>query len=89
MRLCPKLTTQFHEGKGYEELEQLKSFSLKIQGTTSSVAITERKGKQYVRQIMYINQRHYLQKLPLLLTLQVNQPFSVMFQLLEIIANKG
>ena len=43
--------------RGTKQLEQLKSLSLKIQQTTSkSVAITKKKGKQYVTQIIYINQ---------------------------------
>ena len=51
------------QGKGYKEFEQLKSLSLKIQEATSkSVGINERKGKQYVRQIIYINQGHLLAK---------------------------
>ena len=38
-------------------LKQLKSLSLKIgEATSKSVVITEKKGKQYVRQIIYINQ---------------------------------
>ena len=42
-----------------KELGHLKSLSLKIQETTSkSVVISEKKGKQFVRQIIYINQRH-------------------------------
>ena len=44
---------------GTKELGHLKSLSLKIQETTSkSVVISEEKGKQFVRQIIYINQRH-------------------------------
>ena len=40
-------------------LEQLKPLSLKMQEATSkNVAFTEKKGKQYVRQIMYTNQGH-------------------------------
>ena len=39
--------------------EQSKSLSLKIQEATSkSVVITEKKGKQHVRQITYTNQGH-------------------------------
>ena len=41
------------------KLKQLKSLSLKIQKRTSkSVANTDINGKQYVRQITYINQGH-------------------------------
>ena len=53
------------KGRDKKELEQLKSFSLslKIQEATSkSVAITEKKGKQYVRQISYINHGHLFTK---------------------------
>ena len=49
------------KGRTTKGLEQLKSLSLKIQEATSiSVVITEEKGKQYVRQIIYIyiNQGH-------------------------------
>ena len=61
-----------------KELEQLRSLSLKIQEAISkSVVITEKKGKQYVRQIICINQVH----LPTRFTVQMNQSFSVMFQL--------
>ena len=39
-----------------KELEKLQSFSLKIQEATSkSFQVTKKKGKQYVRQIIYIN----------------------------------
>ena len=47
------------KGRGTKELEELKSLSLKIQKTMSkNVAITEKKGKQYVKQIIYTNQGH-------------------------------
>ena len=47
------------KGRDTKKLEQLKSLSLKIEEAPSkSVAITEEKGKQYVRQIIYINQGH-------------------------------
>ena len=47
------------KGRDTKKLEQLKSLSLKIEEAISkSVAITEEKGKQYVRQIIYINQGH-------------------------------
>ena len=49
---------------------------MKIQEATSkSVVITEKR-KNNVRQIIYINQGIYPQKLPLLLTLQINHQFS-------------
>ena len=45
------------KGRVTKESKQLKSLSLKIQEATSkNVTITEKKGKQYVRQITYINQ---------------------------------
>ena len=47
---------------GTKELEQLKSLSLKIQEATSSVVITKKKGKQYLIQIIYINQGHFPSK---------------------------
>ena len=47
------------KGRGTKELKQLESLSLKTQEATSkSVSITEKKGKKYVRQIIYINQGH-------------------------------
>ena len=70
--------TQFNEGKVYEGIRTIKSLSLKIQETISkSVVIIEKKGKQYVRQIICINQVH----LPTRFSVQMNQSFSVMFQL--------
>ena len=57
VRLCPKRCLM--KGRGTKELGQLKSFSLKIQEATSkSVAITEKNGKQCIRQIIYINHEH-------------------------------
>ena len=48
------------KGRGTKELEQLKSLSLKTEKAMSkSVAIIEKKGKQYFsKQIIYINQGH-------------------------------
>ena len=81
MRLCPKLPSLM-KGRGTKELEQLKSLSLKIlEAMPKRAAITEKKRKQYVRQIIYINQGNLPTKLPLLLTLQMNQSFNVRFQL--------
>ena len=46
-----------------KELEQLKSLGLKIQEATSnSVTITKKKGKQYLKQIIYINHGHLTKK---------------------------
>ena len=75
------------KGRGMKELEQLKSFSLKIQEATSkNVVITEKeKGMCQASHIAIPTRGIYLHKLPLLLTLQMNQPFSVMFQLLKIL----
>ena len=41
-----------------KESEQLKPLRLKIQDATSKNVITKKKRKQYVRQIIYINQGH-------------------------------
>ena len=63
------------KGKGTKE--QLKFLSLKIEEAMSkSLTITEKKGKQYAIQIVNINHGLYLQKVPLLLTLQINQSFN-------------
>ena len=71
--------TQYNEGKGYERIKTIKSLSLKMQEVTSkNVAITEKKGPQYVSQIIHINQKH----LPTKDTpVQMNQPFSLILQL--------
>ena len=71
--------TQYNEGKGYERIKTINSLSLKIQEVTlKNVAITEKKGPQYVRQIIYINQKH----LPTKDThVQINQSFSLIFKL--------
>ena len=65
-----------------KELEQLKHLSLKIdKAPTKNVAITEKNnmsGKSYVPTMGICI---YLQKLSLMLTLQMNQSFN-MFQLL-------
>ena len=64
MRLWPNLMTQFNEGKGNKESEQLKSLSFKIQEATSkNVPMTEKKGKQYARKIIYTNQENLAIKL--------------------------
>ena len=54
------LMIQFNEGKGYERIRTIKIFfSLKIQEATSkSVAVTEKKRKQYVKHIICTNQGH-------------------------------
>ena len=53
------LKNRFNKEKGYKKLKQLKSFSQKIQEATSkSVAITEKKGKQNARKMIYNNQEH-------------------------------
>ena len=50
---CPKWPSSM-KGKGRKKLKQLKALSLKIQDASSkSVVITDKKGKQYVRQIIY------------------------------------
>ena len=53
--------------RGTKELEQVKHLDLKIQKVMSkNVGITsEKKGKQYVRQIIYNNQRHLPTKVTL------------------------
>ena len=51
--------TQFNEGKGCKGITIIKNLSLKIQEATSkSVAVTEKKGKQYVGHIVHTNQGH-------------------------------
>ena len=44
--------------KGAKGLKQVKHFCLKISEATSKKSITERKEKQYFRQIIYTNQGH-------------------------------
>ena len=69
------------KGRDTKELEELKSLSLKMQEATSKKCDHLKKGKQYVRRISYIPTRGiYLEKVPLLLILQMFQLFSVMFQ---------
>ena len=51
------------KGRSENKLEKLKFLSLKIQEATSkSVAITEKKGKHYVTQIIYTKRGHLLTK---------------------------
>ena len=79
--LCLNLMTQLNlmKGKVTKELEQLKSLSLKIQEVTSkNVAVTD---KNEDNMLDIPTRGIYLQKLLLLLTWQMNQSFSVMFQL--------
>ena len=69
--------TQFNEGRGAKELKQLKSLALKIQ---------EAKKENKMSDKSYITTRGINpQKLPLLLTLLMNQLFSVTFQLKKIL----
>ena len=50
---------QFNEGKGCKGIRTIKITDLKnTRSFWKSVAIIEKKGKQYVRQIIYINQGH-------------------------------
>ena len=48
------LMTQFNEGKGYNGIRKIKVS--KFENTKNDVLIIEKKGKQYVRQIIYTNQ---------------------------------
>ena len=48
------LMTQFNEGKGYNGIRTIKVS--KFENTKNDVLIIEKKGKQYVRQIIYTNQ---------------------------------
>ena len=58
VRLC-SVWANIMKGKGYEDVRTIKILSLKIQEATSkSVAITEKNGKQCIRQIIYINHEH-------------------------------
>ena len=58
-QLNDNLVTQFNEGMGYKRITIIKNVSLKIQKATSrSVAVTQKKGKQYIRHIIYTNQGH-------------------------------
>ena len=50
------LMTQFNEGKGYEGIRTIKIS--KFENAKNEVLITEKKGKQYVRQIIYTNQEY-------------------------------
>ena len=50
------LMTQFNEGKGYERIRTIKIS--KFENAKNEVLITEKKGKQYVRQIIYTNQEY-------------------------------
>ena len=68
---------------GTKQYEQLKHMGLKIQEVTPIyVANTEKKRKNNISDKLYIPARGiYLQKLPLELTLQLNQWFNIIFQL--------
>ena len=68
---------------GTKQYEQLKHMSLKIQEVTPiNVANTEKKRENNISDKLYIPARGiYLQKLPLKLTLQLNQWFNIIFQL--------
>ena len=71
VRLFPNLMKEMEEYKG---IRTSKIDNFKIQEITSkNDANTEKKRKQDVRQIIYTNHGIYIQKLPLLLTLQTNQ----------------
>ena len=62
------------KGRSTKELEQLEHLRLKVQKASSkNVAVTE---KPYIP-----IKDSYLRKLPLILTLQMNQLFNMMFQL--------
>ena len=79
VRLWPKLPSLM-KGRVAKELGQLQSLSLRTQEAMSiSVVITEKKGN-FMFDKSYTSTRDiYLQKLPLLLTLQMNQSLSVRY----------
>ena len=68
------------KGKVAKELEQLQSLSLRTQEAMSiSVVITEKKDNFMLDKSYTSTRDIYLQKLPLLLTLQMNQSLSVRY----------
>ena len=75
VRLLLKLMNQFNEEKEYEGIRAIKIFDFE---NTRSLGKTENK----MLDKSYISTRGmYLQKLPLLFTLQMNQSFSAIFHL--------
>ena len=74
------------KGKGTKELEHLKFLSLKRQEATSkSVTITEKKENNMLDKSRTLIRGIHPQKLPLLLTLQINQSFNVRFRFKKIL----
>ena len=59
--------------RGTKELKQVKSLSLKIQEAKSNVAITEKKKGKMPNKSYIPSRCIYLQKLPLIMTLGINQ----------------
>ena len=52
------------DGKGTKESDEIKPLNLKIlEATSKNVAITNKKGKQYIRQIIYTNQMYFPTKI--------------------------
>ena len=75
VRLLLKLMNKFNEEKEYEGIRAIKIFDFE---NTRSLGKTENK----MLDKSYISTRGmYLQKLPLLFTLQMNQSFSAIFHL--------
>ena len=55
--------TQFKKGKGWEQIRKYEIFEFEnTRSDIKSVAITEKKGKHYVTQIIYTKQGHLLTK---------------------------
>ena len=87
VRLCPNLITtsltQFNKGgRGTKELKPLRILSLKIQEVTSKkFAITEKKRKILQPHHKYQPGTLAYRINPCLLTLQMNQSFTVLLQL--------
>ena len=82
-QLSDYLITQFIEGRGHKGITIIKIFEFGNTKRNIKKCCSHReKGKQHVRLIIYTQTRGiFLLRLPLLLTLQMNQPFDVMFQL--------
>ena len=74
--------TQFNEGKGYEGIGTIKIFDIENTSAEVKKKCHDHWEKGNMSDKSYIPTRGtYLQKFPQLLTLQINQSFSVMFQL--------
>ena len=80
VRLCPKLL--FNEGKGYEGIRTIKIFEFDNTRSYFKELRSPRKKEKNMLDKLYTSTRGiYLQKLPLILPLQMNQSFNVSFKL--------